>query len=61
LQLQNPHQSFDQSVNLKHRCQNSLINQSVSDELIEFRNGGYQRRMGGLKQNFEPNNLFSKP
>ena len=37
---------------------NSLVDQSVSDELIELRNEGHQRRMGGLKQNFEPNNLF---
>jgi hypothetical protein len=30
---------------------NSLVDQSVSDELIELRNEGHQRRMGGLKQN----------
>jgi hypothetical protein len=37
---------------------NSLVNQSMSDELIELRNEGHQRRMDWLKQNFEPNNPF---
>jgi hypothetical protein len=50
--------AFDQSVDLNRHCKNSLVDQSVSDKLIEFRNGGNERRMGGLKQNYEPNNLF---
>ena len=35
-----------------------LLSTKASAELIEFRNEVHQRRMGGLKQNFEPNNLF---
>jgi hypothetical protein len=38
-----------------------LLSTKASAELIEYRNGGHQGRMGGLKQNFEPNNnLFFK-